>query len=68
MMERTIQQSTQARIMLGMDGSPISVAVGLVYLAIIIGLTWRLLRRRKRYGPAATGSIRPTQRGSPKGS
>jgi hypothetical protein len=27
-----------------------------VYLAIIIGLTWRLLRR-KRYGPAATGSM-----------
>ena len=43
--------------MLGMDGSPISVAVGLVYLAIVIGLTWRLLRRRKRYGPAATGTM-----------
>jgi hypothetical protein len=40
-----------------MDGSPVGVAVGLVYLAIIVGLTWRLIRRRKRYGPALTGTM-----------
>ena len=40
-----------------MDGSPIGVAVGLVYLAIVVGLTWRLMRRRRRYGPALTGTM-----------
>ena len=40
-----------------MDGSPISVGVGLVYLAIAVGLAWRLMRRRKRYGPALTGTV-----------
>ena len=41
----------------GMDGSPIGVVVGLLYLAIMVGLTWRLMRRRRRYGPALTGTV-----------
>jgi hypothetical protein len=49
--------STQAHMMPDMDGSPFGVVIGLLYFAIIVALTWRLMRRRKRYGPALTGTI-----------